>query len=177
MGLHNALQQDLVWGYWFYFAYHRQRGRRHLFRVPFVRRKYYAISRRDREYFGESEVARMIRDARRQNIMYFPAWFSNRHLDTILMKACNRTQEALEWDSDPASMEWVQPNAARPRAMCETCWNRGQELGTSGMLPRPGATVREGTGISSDMNIERFTTANTGLGPNSTYDESRHIQL
>lgn len=177
MGLHDALAQDVLRAYLWYYAYNSRRGRRHLFKVPFVIKRYMRFPLEDRLYYGERETEAIIADQRQRqsHVGYSPSYMSAGTAVLLAERMCNTTQEAREWELDSLT-EWMWERPNRPRGVCEECYNRMNNIGGVNKGLPPGRALRAVGGLRAGMGLDDFIRMNNGLEGNQ-FDETRYVKL
>lgn len=123
MGLHDALRPPTGWVWRWYVAYNRRAGRRHLLRVPLVKRENIRVPS---WYYNEHDREQYIRRQEQQGPVYlFPHSIYEGNPD--IRRLCDRAQAVYRW----AVMDWWQDwrhHPQAPRGWCKRCWELAQTL-------------------------------------------------
>jgi hypothetical protein len=123
MGLHDALNPEIVWVWRFYTAINERRGRSHLLHVPLVKR---LIIHPPRWLYNERERDEWIENERRQGDLWSApsyVFLGHQRLD----KFCNRVQRADHYSTEHDWNGYRHWEAGK-RGICQPCWNHALTL-------------------------------------------------
>ena len=136
MGLHNRLIREWFWTYRWYAAWNQREGRKHLFQVPIVRRRFVQIGQYDRDYYSSRQLEERLDQEREPERFQWPGYFKENVEGQPFTRMCSRAQAVEDWES-PYSWYRIHDYLDRPRGYCETCWTRMTEIPRSVIMPVP----------------------------------------
>ncbi len=158
MGLHSALNINIVWVWRFYDAINEKRGRSHLLLTPLVKK---IVSEPPPWLYDQQEQSNWIRNEEAHGEQWgYPMFIYSNH--TIMQRFCNRKQLAIHWVPNYYWSEfqnWTMPR----RGICTPCHNRAMELPENKTLgPESANRHLSVSGIYSDTDMATWTRLSQG---------------